>query len=94
LCLFLRIVVLLCSKAIPQGGPLQSGRITSFCPELTESYKRAAALADRVLKGAPPSDLPGEEPSRFTLAINMKTAAELGLKVPGSILARADQVVE
>jgi putative ABC transport system substrate-binding protein len=70
------------------------GGFMSFCPELTESYKRAAALANRVLKGAAPRDLPVEEPSRFTLAINLKTAAALGLTVPDSILARADQVIE
>jgi putative tryptophan/tyrosine transport system substrate-binding protein len=66
----------------------------SFCPDLAESYHRAAALADRVLKGVSPRDLPVEEPSRFTLSINMRTAAALGLTVPGSVLMRADEVIE
>jgi putative ABC transport system substrate-binding protein len=73
---------------------VHDGGFMSFCPDLGESYQRAAALADRVLKGAAPRDLPVEEPSRFTLAVNMKTAAALGLAVPGSILARADEVIE
>ena len=73
---------------------VRDGGLMSFCPDLSESYRRAAALTDRVLKGALPRDLPVEEPSRFTLAINMKTAAALGLSVPASVLARADEVIE
>jgi putative ABC transport system substrate-binding protein len=73
---------------------VRDGGLMSFCPDLTESYHRAAALVDRVLKGASPRDLPVEEPARFTVAINMKTAAALGLTVPGSVLLRADEVIE
>jgi putative tryptophan/tyrosine transport system substrate-binding protein len=73
---------------------VHDGGLMSFCPDLSESYRRAAALTDRVLKGASPRDLPVEEPSRFTLAINMRTAAALGLNLPGSVLARADEVIE
>ena len=73
---------------------VHDGGFMSFCPDLGESYQRAAALVDRVLKGSSPRDLPVEEPSRFTLCINMRTAAALGLNVPGSVLARADEVIE
>jgi len=73
---------------------VRDGGLMSFCPDLAESYHRAAALAHRVLKGASPRDLPVEEPSRFTLSINMRTAAALGLNVPGSVLMRADEVIE
>ena len=73
---------------------VRDGGLMSFCPDLAESYHRAAALADRVLRGATPRDLPVEEPSRFTLSINMRTAAALGLNVPGSVLMRADEVIE
>ena len=73
---------------------VRDGGFLSFGPNLRESYRRAAALADRVLKGVPPSDLPVEEPVHFTLSINMKTAAALGLTIPPSLLARADEVIE
>jgi len=73
---------------------VRDGGFMSFAPDLGESYRRAAALVDRILKGAFPRDLPVEEPARFTLCINMKTAAALGLSVPGSILLRADEVIE
>jgi putative ABC transport system substrate-binding protein len=63
-------------------------------PDLGESYRRAAALADAILKGARPADLPVEEPTRFTLAVNLKTAAALAISVPPAILMRADKVVE
>ncbi|ACA17320.1 protein of unknown function DUF534 [Methylobacterium sp. 4-46] len=73
---------------------VHDGGLMSFCPDLRESYHRAAALTDRVLQGALPRDLPVEEPSRFTLCVNMRTAAALGLNVPDSILALADEVID
>ena len=66
----------------------------SFGPDLDESYRRAAALTDALLKGARPSDLPVEEPTRFILALNLQTAAALGLTIPPAILVRADKVIE
>jgi putative ABC transport system substrate-binding protein len=66
----------------------------SYAPDLDETFVRVASLADRVLKGAKPADLPFEQPTRFKLVINMKTAKTLGLGVPTSLLATADEVIE
>jgi len=73
---------------------VQDGALMSYGPDPEEEYQRAAALADRILKGASPADLPVEEPTRFNLVINVKTAKAFGLSVPPTLLALADQVVE
>jgi putative tryptophan/tyrosine transport system substrate-binding protein len=72
----------------------QDGGLMSFGPDLGESYVRVAALVDRILKGARPAELPVEEPTKFILAVNLKTAAAFGITIPQSILLRADEVIE
>ena len=68
--------------------------MSAYSPDLDEIYDRAAYLIDRILKGAKPSDLPFEQPTRFHLSINLKTAQALGIAVPASVIARADEVIE
>ena len=66
----------------------------SYGQVFQENFERAAALVDKILKGAKPADLPVEQPTRFELIVNLKTAAVLGLAVPQRILALADEVIE
>jgi putative tryptophan/tyrosine transport system substrate-binding protein len=73
---------------------IQDGGLMSYGPDVAAIFDRAAGLADRILKGANPADLPLELPTRFELAINLKTAKALDLAIPESILVRADDVIE
>lgn len=73
---------------------VREGGLMSYGPDVSEMYDRAAGLAARILKGADPAQLPLEEPSRFVLAINLGTAKTIGLTIPPSLLARADDVIE
>jgi putative ABC transport system substrate-binding protein len=72
----------------------ETGGLIGYQPSTAETYRRAAALVVKVLKGAKPSDIPVEFPTRFELAVNLNTAKALGIKIPNSILVRADKVIE
>ena len=65
-----------------------------YGPNDAEQFRRTAAYADKILKGAKPADLPFEQPTRFDLIINLKTAKGLGLTIPQSLLTRADEVIQ
>ena len=72
----------------------EAGLLLTYGPNAMAQYQRAATYIDKILKGARPTDLPVEEPTRFELVVNARTAKALGLKIPPSVLVRADQVIE
>jgi len=93
-----RVAALALKYQIPAVSPfrpfVEEGGLMSYWVDETSQYRQTAAIVDKVLKGAKPADLPIEQPIKFELVINMKTAKALGLTIPQSLLLRADEIIQ
>ena len=93
-----RLVDLAVKNRLPsiftQREDAEAGGLMSYGPRLSDLHRRGATYVDKILKGAKPADLPVEEPTKFELVVNLKTAKALGLTIPQSLSQRADQVIE
>jgi putative ABC transport system substrate-binding protein len=93
-----RIAALAAKTRLPtvygQRNSVDDGGLMSYGPSIVDAYRNAASFVERILKGAKPGDLPIEQPTKFELVINLRTAKTLGLTIPQSLLLRADEVIQ
>ena len=93
-----RIIQHAAQRRVPTMYPwreaVEAGGLVSYATDLHDMYRRTAAYVDKILRGAKPADLPVEQPTKFELALNLKTAKALALTIPQTLLLRADYVIE